>query len=350
MTQAADLDCSFCSLASWASGEDPIGSAGQSDHFLLFELPLPWPRNTLEARHTPPRLAEVIARAGVGGQKIRVLALQPQREQTSPLLSGRTRVISYRRPPGLWAQLTKREFLLPTPQVAELAAALLEHGDLTSFARYEQDTRQIRDLLTCTHGAVDAACAKFGYPSYQRLRDEFVPESQGRLRAWRTGHFGGHRFAATLIDLPTGRWWAHLDGERLAQVARQRGEVHGLHRHQRGWSGLDFWGQHVERAIFEREGWAWLDVARAGQTLSVDGDAGPTGPAASGTPPARAEVGIDFMRPDGNRGRYRATVEYQDFVLSQSSSGDTTAIRANRYRVSALQCEPAAGPPWTDEC
>lgn len=331
----ANLDCGLCSLASKRAGEDPIGSAGQFGQYLLVELPPPWPRNILEARQVPPGLKDVIGGALNAGLKFRPLFVQPDEAETRE--DGLTRVLHFVAPLRPWAQLNKREFVLPTQHVTALAAALLRGEDLSAFAAFERDTRHIRELLTCTHGRVDAACAKFGHPVYKRLRDEFVPASQGSLRAWRTNHFGGHRFAATLIDLPSGHWWAHLEGEALAQVALRQGNVRELRRHQRGWSALDFWGQLAERAAFEREGWAWLACARWSETLRVEGDAGEDGPGFTTTPPGRAEVRLHFTRAGGERGTYAATIEYQDFVSTQSESGQAAFKRANRYQVTRLE-------------
>ena len=56
--------------------------------------------------------------------------------------------------------------------------------------------------MVCTHGNIDAACARFGYPIYQQLRQNYATQS---LRVWRCSHFGGHQFAPTLIDFPSGR-------------------------------------------------------------------------------------------------------------------------------------------------
>jgi len=35
------VDCRFCSLVSQNNGEDPIGTAGTYDRWLIIELPLP---------------------------------------------------------------------------------------------------------------------------------------------------------------------------------------------------------------------------------------------------------------------------------------------------------------------
>ena len=76
---------------------------------------------------------------------------------------------------------------------------------------------------------------------------------------WRCSHTGGHRFAPTAITLPDGRAWAYVDADLLDDIVRRRGDVARVARHDRGTSAVEPWAQVVERAMFEREGWGWLD-------------------------------------------------------------------------------------------
>lgn len=86
-----------------------------------------------------------------------------------------------------------------------LAWALYEAREqLPTFERYRvPDADKVRDILVGTHGTIDVACAKFGYPLYRHLRDTYADEG---LRVWRVSHFGGHVFAPTLMDMPTGHY------------------------------------------------------------------------------------------------------------------------------------------------
>ncbi|MGF1481636.1 MAG: sucrase ferredoxin [Cyanophyceae cyanobacterium] len=136
----------------------------------------------------------------------------------------------YRRPQQLFAQFEKQEYILPPEQVSALVIALLAQPErLKEFAVYRQPTQSIREMLVCTHGNVDIACSRFGYPIYQQLRSD-AATSQGQLRVWQCSHFGGHRFAPTLIDLPEGRYWGHLEPDILGQLIDQKGELAQLLR------------------------------------------------------------------------------------------------------------------------
>lgn len=75
--------------------------------------------------------------------------------------------------------------------------------------------------LVCAHGRHDACCAIRGRPVAEAL-DLVQPGS-----AWECSHVGGDRFAANVIALPHGLYYAHVgtaDAARLA-TAHARGEV-----------------------------------------------------------------------------------------------------------------------------
>jgi hypothetical protein len=73
-------------------------------------------------------------------------------------------------------------------------------------------------FLVCTHGRRDKCCAKFGYPLYKALHastDEAV---------WQSSHVGGDRFAANLVCLPHGLFYAHVTesaGQKIIEEYRE---------------------------------------------------------------------------------------------------------------------------------
>jgi hypothetical protein len=218
--------------------------------------------------------------------------------------------------------------------VGSLAIALLKQpNDLPSFEQYRQKTDHIRDILVCNHGNHDAACGKFGYPIYKKLRSEYAA-SGGQLHVWRCSHFGGHQFAPTLIDLPYGHYWGHLQAEMLDLLVRRNGSVKGLYPFYRGWAGLSKFEQIVEREIWMQEGWDWLNYHKAGQVLASD-------EANEKKYADWAEVRIDFTTPDGSMsGAYEARVE----ICGQAITARWSSVKeqpletetVKQYRVSCL--------------
>lgn len=229
------------------------------------EIPQPWPKEMFTQhpllQELFPLLKKLILRRGV---LLRPVAIASDPEYSRP---GYTRLIYYRRPQAYFAQYEKQEYLVPEAEVNELAIALLTQlqgktVDLSKFAAYLEPTEQVRDVMVCTHTQVDLACGRFGTPLYRQLRQDYGSES---LRIWQSTHFGGHQFAPTLLDLPIGQFWGHLEPEIIEQIIHRQGDVGNLRPFYRGWSGLSKFEQIAEREIWMREGWQWLNQPRAGQ-------------------------------------------------------------------------------------
>ena len=104
--------------------------------------------------------------------------------------------------------------------------------------------------FVCTNGQRDACCAKYGMRVYAELT------RQCNDAAWQTTHLGGHRFAATLVSLPTGAVYGQLEPADVADLlgAHGAGELH-LPK-LRGLAGLDRVSQWADIALRERSGQA----------------------------------------------------------------------------------------------
>lgn len=331
-TNSIQSDCRFCSTVSKANGHDPIGSAWHYDRWLIIEMPQPWERSPWQDHPIlHPIYRDLIKPLhDEHGLWVRPLLIAPDREYAIP---GQTRILYYHRPAGLFAQFEKQEFIIPTEQILPLATALLQQPDqLPKFAAYQQQTEQIREVLVCIHGNVDVACARFGFPIYEQLRNDYAAISGGKLRVWRCSHFGGHVFAPTLVDLPTGQYWGHLEPEILDQLVYRNGSVSNLRSFYRGWCGLKQFEQMAEREIWMQRGWQWLQYLKRGETIAT----APTHH--EDEDPDWAEVQIEYTSPDGtDSGIYEARVEICGTVMTQWQSGtDQPSEEAKQYRVNLL--------------
>lgn len=98
--------------------------------------------------------------------------------------------------------------------------------------------------LVCTHGKRDVCCALWGRPIAAAL------EAAG-ADVWECSHTGGHRFAPSMISLPTGYSWGRLgvdeSVEAIAEIAAGRLPMKGL----RGRGCWDAAGQAAEIAVRE---------------------------------------------------------------------------------------------------
>ncbi|MGG6293700.1 sucrase ferredoxin [Leptolyngbya sp. AN02str] len=322
-------NCRFCSVVSKNSGEDPIGTAGTYDHWLIVELALPWTEKSLREDPKVQPIMALIQKMSLEGMKIQALAIAPNQEYSQP---GSTRVLYYRRPAKFFAQFEKQEFCIPTEMLPALATALLTRSqNLPQFEVYRQETQTIRDLFVCTHGNVDIACARFGYPIYQTLKRDYARHSNGKLRVWQCSHFGGHRFAPTLLDLPEGRYWGRLEPNVLDTLISRTGSVKDLSPFYRGWAGLTQLAQIVEREIWIREGWDWLNYLKAENTI-------PATESHNLQKPDGVAVQIDFVNTNGDTSTYQAQVGENGEVMSLSASGDKQPLTAfKQYHVIHLK-------------
>lgn len=319
-------------MVSKANGEDPIGTAKPADTWIIIEIPQPWTKASLTT-HSALKLAfDAICQ----GAKVIPIAIAPDQEYSVPEL---TRVLHYQRSLTAFAQYDKQEFLVPENQLALLTTALLKQpNELHHFESYQQLTNHTREMMVCTHGNIDVACAKFGYPIYQKLRQDYAAPSNQALRVWRCSHFGGHQFAPTLVDLPTGQFWGHLEPNMLDILVQRHRPVTELRRFYRGWAGLTQFEQIVEREMWMQYGWDWLNYKKSGQVLAQD--------AANDEWNADwAEVSIDFTSPDGSvQGSYQARVEACGHVMTLLNSGNEQPLQpVKQYRVSQLTRQPIAG-------
>lgn len=249
----------LCADASLAAGEDPIGTAPHWQEVTVLELDVPvWAKLrdvanwTTEQSGVFERLRGKVedSSAGFG------LLMSAPAQAGQPL-----RVRHYMREKGGYLRRDYQSELPQTEWAQGLIDTLLEPENLKAWQALDMPSGS--DFHVCTHGTVDAACGRYGVPVHAALQ-------AAGLRAWRTGHFGGHRFAATAVDLPSGYLWAHLTPELAVRVARREVHPAEVAGHLRGFAGLPRLGQLVDRELLIRHGWDWL---RAQRWAEVDGEA-----------------------------------------------------------------------------
>jgi hypothetical protein len=326
----------FCSSVSEASGEDPAGSAWAVRRTILIELPLPWPYNSLESREAPEGLTEFLYEMY---DKVEhpwgMIGIAPDPEYS---VEGMRRIIDFQQGDALAATYHRQEYLVPPRDVVELLRQLTFNPDHPMVAAHRQpESQETRDILVCTHGAIDVCCATFGYPIYKLLR-AMADNATTPTRIWRATHFGGHRFAATALDLPEGRYWGHLKAQMLSSFVHRRVPARELRQHYRGWAALTepMW-QIAEAELWATAGWGWQD----GSITSISGDAAPelggTLTLAFTHPQGNGAVDIE-LTPNGSvqtmdqskDAEMREALQYSARIIAQRPEGCLTAITADR--------------------
>lgn len=267
----------FCNCVARRRGLDPGGYAGHFRDAFAIEMPLPWTNNLLAEDWLPQEVQAVLQSwkqtyEANGVYPHRPLLIAPDEQYSR---EGYRHCLFYTQPDGLFAQYEPVHYLVPAAELGALVRAWFQHPqELPPFEAYTVASDARRDVFVCTHGTVDAACAKFGYPLYKHLRETYANDT---LRVWRVSHFGGHVFAPTLMDMPTGHYWAYVDTpEKARQIIERSGDVTTLREHYRGWAGVSSgFVQVAERECWQQHGWQWFKYPKCGTVIAQDTNENP---------------------------------------------------------------------------
>ncbi|GEM45510.1 sucrase ferredoxin [Deinococcus cellulosilyticus] len=317
----------FCNVFARRAGEDPIGSATMPLRLLMVSTPAPWGNKA-----TPDVLSELLGstlqQAADQGHRVRLQAIMPEAED-----QGLVRVLWYDRAETS-DSFQSMDHLVPQSEVSGLVEALVSGCDLTRWEAFR--CHQVhRDWFICTHGSVDSACGKFGIPLYQHLRKQALPG----VRIFRTSHFGGHRFAPTVIDLPEGRMWAHLELDHAKGILQQTLDPSEVKMNLRGWMGAGHFEQILEREALLHFGWDWLTFQREVTLLEVTGgdEEGHQDPKFAACPPTKAQVRLKYRTPDGHTGEVSGQVVFSHVLESLGGTGSINEkIQVNQFTVQNL--------------
>jgi hypothetical protein len=191
----------YCSDLSRKAVETTFGTASIGDVWLLIEYPFAWEPHAVEESALAPHIKAFIKQTLKTVPRSRVLFIKRDRSPES----GITCFIASTRESAPFifkSQLSSYEELTRL-DIASLAAG-------NSSAEAEAITDPL--FLICTHGRRDKCCAKFGYPLYKSLR------AATHENMWQSSHVGGDRFAANLVCLPHGLFYAHVTADAGQKV------------------------------------------------------------------------------------------------------------------------------------
>jgi hypothetical protein len=327
----------YCNLVSANSGEHIIGNAPLWRTSVALEVPMrDWEATRDRAKMTPRRL-EILGRTAALGHGFGLMLFETAGTKRSQTIM---RVVVTRRRASIPGGYASATFVIAPENCDDLlAAALLEPARLEAFARVESP-RDERLLLMCTHARVDVACAKFGIPLQRHLERLQI----SGVTAARCSHFGGHRFAPTLLELPSNRLWGRLTEATLETLATQRGDLETLlNTAYRGWAALDGFTQFLERRAWLETGWDWLSYRVSGRVTACEGAFDPSRfvyPTGLETPPAWAEVRLDAIRPDGSSLAFTGVVERVADTLSLGATNGES-VTYKQFKLSSFSKETA---------
>jgi hypothetical protein len=252
-------------------------------------------------------------------------------------VEGMRRIVDFRQGNEPAATYRRDEYLVPSGEVVEHLRRLTFEPDHPHVAGYRlADSPQTRDILVCTHGAIDICCGTFGFPVYKLLR-AMATNASTPTRTWRATHFGGHRFAATALDLPSGRYWGHLKAHMLSSFVHHTATPRDLRSHYRGWAALPQPLQQIaEAAILAQAGWSWLDATVTAINGYVSAEEGGTLTFAFTHPSGDGELDVELV-PNGTlrtmdqskTGELRDVPQYTARITAQRPTGCLDRIPSN---------------------
>lgn len=189
-----------CSGSSLLADEPMIGTAPLAAAWIAIEQVGPFGHNAIQQSHFPQDIAtELLARIdGLGIRPALIRRVGKHADSHQPMSSRRVFLASSR--PGSSAMVTAT--ITDAAHLLEIDFAALAAGDVANaWARAVVAPEPL--LLVCTHAKRDVCCALKGRPVAAAL----VANPRYADLVWEASHLGGHRFAATAVQLPHG--WVH---------------------------------------------------------------------------------------------------------------------------------------------
>jgi hypothetical protein len=237
-----------CSDLTRAAADDPVGSGTGFSSFLLLDYRMPWGRDAAgdAARDL---LAPRAAATALSSPGLRAFAIRPVQDRRGTVVAP-----AYAGTVGLDAQLTVLSALPDEPAVTGIAGGTPPG---------EPSDRVL--IGVCTNARRDRCCAVRGRPVATALQAEFGDAIT------EISHLGGHRYAATVLVLPTGYSYGFLDpgAARDAALAALDGLVHPAHL--RGRADLAPAAQAADAFWRTEIGSAPVDAVRI-ESVQTDGD------------------------------------------------------------------------------
>lgn len=207
----ADFSTLACSEQARSIGEPLPGTAPQATAWVVIEQAGAWGAKALLDADLPDGVGPAVARASSGSGTGVLLARHPDRTVRQAHTSTQGTRVWVADVRGASAKLCTG-FLDDVSAVAHWDFHAIAAGSLP--AAVEPTTDPL--LLVCTQGHRDACCARIGRPSLDALLQALGPTR--RHLAWEASHIGGHRFAPTLLALPTGSVHGRVDGTQAHLV------------------------------------------------------------------------------------------------------------------------------------
>lgn len=225
-----------CSDLSRQVAEDLAGTAARTDLYLLIEYTSAWEARAFEDSQLPEAIQKHLTLSVKAIPNARIVFIKKRRSGTE---AGRRIYLS------TFNSMSPRLLAWDIHDYEDLLALDLRTTTLSVPGSIQSETTHL--FLICTNGRRDACCARYGPGVFQAF------EQAAGENAWQSSHLGGHRFAPSVIHLPSGACYGRLEpGEAAAVVqAHCAGQVY-LEKY-RGRVGMPDFAQAAEVLLRRRD-------------------------------------------------------------------------------------------------
>lgn len=310
----------FCAEESCNVKEDPIGCALNRQYYVLLEFPPPWTSDPLDSKALSDQLKALNAAIN---EEVELFLRLVFIYNPKYYHQGYNRLIIYYHQEENLSVYLKKEFVLSD---INDAVPIIEKCIKGEALESENTDIQTRDFLICTHGSHDKCCAKYGNPFFRQALATVEDLSLSHVRVWQSSHFGGHRFAPTMIDLPEARYYGRLDQKSFAAILTRTGDIECFKNIYRGWGVLPWQVQLLERELILNYGWEWFNYQVEGRVIKHNEDE------------TFNQVEISFKTPDGKINIYRCNV-IEDETKSIYTKGEccnTELTETPQFRITSF--------------
>lgn len=309
----------FCADNSRKQGEELIGTATNNKNYVLIECPQPWMSSAFNSKWVPENLSVLVKECKKAELPIRFLLIA---NNISHKVDSTTLLI-YEIDKGLGSGYSKREFKLEN---IEQAAITIKEWLKGKPSGYEVNRDITRDFLVCNHGSHDKCCARYGDRFYFDAWNKISEMGLKNVRIWKSSHFGGHRFAPTMIDLPDGRYYGKLDLDSFQSILTRSGEIENLIKVYRGWGFLPRPVQVLEKELMLVYGWDWFKYKVEAEILEEHWDG------------CAFQAKLSFEKLDESLQTFKAKLVKDDFksINLQATCNATQKVTCIKYSLATL--------------
>ncbi|MBV6623057.1 MAG: sucrase ferredoxin [Rivularia sp. (in: Bacteria)] len=310
----------FCAEESCELKEDPIGCALNRRYYVLLEFPPPWTSDPLDSKALSDKFKALKAAIN---EEVELYLRLVFIYNAKYYEKGYNRLIIYYQQEENFSVYLKKEFVLSDINDAVPIIKKFIKGEILES---DNNHIQTRDFLICTHGSHDKCCAKYGNPFFRQALATVENLSLSHVRVWQSSHFGGHRFAPTMIDLPEARYYGRLDQKSFASILTRTGNIECFENIYRGWGILPWQVQFLERQLMLMHGWKWFNYQIQGRVIEHNEDE------------TFNQVEISFKASDSITNIYQCNVIEDETknILSKGECCNTELTQTPQFKITNL--------------